>query len=175
MKAPETAAAKPAVSAPTTSKRVDSSTAVPQGVSILGIGKAVEKEDTVQTEKKEKRNYKFDESSLRLAWYAYADKIPEKLVLSQTIKNASMLTITAENEITVTVSNSYQQTDLQNEQHEILAFLCDELRNDFLKMKIVVDATVKIGDNKTDAEVFNEQKKSNEILKFLSQEFELEI
>lgn len=110
-----------------------------------------------------------------MAWFAYSDKIPEKLVLSQTMKCASTLSITVENEITVTVSNSYQQNDLQNEMQEILAFMSDELRNDNIKMKIVVDENITTGLNKTDAEMFREMKENNEILKFLSEELDLEI
>lgn len=110
-----------------------------------------------------------------MAWFAYSDKIPEKLVLSQTMKCASTLSITAENEITVTVSNSYQQNDLQNEMQEILAFMSDELRNDNIKMKIVVDENITTGLNKTDAEMFREMKENNEILNFLSEELDLEI
>lgn len=156
-------------------KSSGSGTALPQGISIYGTGKQAEEAEAAKAQSKKNRNYRFDESSLRMAWLAYSDKIPEKLVLSQTIKYASTLSITAENEITVTVSNSYQQNDLQNEMHEILAFLSDELRNDNIRMKIVVDENVTTGLNKTDAEMFREMKENNEILKFLSEELDLEI
>ena len=64
---------------------------------------------------------------------------------------------------------------LQNEMQEILAFMSDELRNDNIKMKIVVDENITTGLNKTDAEMFREMKENNEILKFLSEELDLEI
>ena len=53
--------------------------------------------------------------------------------------------------------------------------LRDELRNDHIKMKIVVDENITTGLNKTDAEMFREMKENNEILKFLSEELDLEI
>ena len=42
-------------------------------------------------------------------------------------------------------------------------------------MKIVVDENITTGLNKTDAEMFREMKENNEILKFLSEELDLEI
>ncbi|MCM8872710.1 MAG: hypothetical protein NDJ65_05460 [Paludibacteraceae bacterium] len=165
----------PAVVKRAPGKPSNSSTALPHGISIYGTSKQAEEEEAAKAQSKKNRNYRFDESSLRMAWFAYSDKIPEKLVLSQTMKCASTLSITAENEITVTVSNSYQQNDLQNEMQEILAFMSDELRNDNIKMKIVVDENITTGLNKTDAEMFHEMKENNEILKFLSEELDLEI
>ena len=119
-------------------------------------------------------NKEFNQEQLSKYWILFANEIEkngEKNLSS--ILQISEPFIKNINEIHYTVSNNINKTQLEKNKHKIINFLSKKLKNDFLKIKVIVN---KLEEKKfiySSKEKFDKMKEINPIIEKMRKEFKL--
>ena len=119
-------------------------------------------------------NKEFNQEQLSKYWISFANEIEkngEKNLSS--ILQISEPFIKNINEIHYTVSNNINKTELEKNKHKIISFLSKKLKNDFLKIKVIVN---KLEEKKfiySSKEKFDKMKEINPIIEKMRKEFKL--
>ena len=119
-------------------------------------------------------NKEFNQEQLSKYWISFANEIEkngEKNLSS--ILQISEPFIKNVNEIHYTVSNNINKTELEKNKHKIISFLSKKLKNDFLKIKVIVN---KLEEKKfiySSKEKFDKMKEINPIIEKMRKEFKL--
>tara|TARA_Y200000002_G_scaffold196506_1_gene162327 strand:- start:415 stop:2058 length:1644 start_codon:yes stop_codon:yes gene_type:complete len=119
-------------------------------------------------------NKEFNQEQLSKYWILFANEIEkngEKNLSS--ILQISEPFIKNINEIHYTVSNNINKTELEKNKHKIISFLSKKLKNDFLKIKVIVN---KLEEKKfiySSKEKFDKMKEINPIIEKMRKEFKL--
>ena len=152
-------------------------TRMPAVNSLKSMREAIARGESQQSQEgmsKKLRNEKFSLEKFTDVWLSYMREIPERIVLSQTIRSA-VLSMEEENKVTVKVCNSYEEKDLNDEMGRLKAYISDKIENDVFSIKIEVDNNMEIVRSKTDRGRFEEEKKTNPIVKLLADSLGLEV
>ena len=157
---------------------VNLSTKIISGLSLSSLHEKKKIENEIllssKNEINKSSNKEFSQDELSKYWILFANEIEkngEKNLSS--ILQISEPFIKNINEIHYTVSNNINKTELEKNKHKIISFLSKKLKNDFLKIKVIVN---KLKEKKfiySNKEKFDKMKEINPIIEKMRKEFKL--
>ena len=157
---------------------VNLSTKIISGLSLSSLHEKKKIENEIllssKNEINKSSNKEFNQDQLSKYWILFANEIEkngEKNLSS--ILQISEPFIKNINEIHYTVSNNINKTELEKNKHKIISFLSKKLKNDFLKIKVIVN---KLEEKKfiySSKEKFDKMKEINPIIEKMRKEFKL--
>lgn len=121
-----------------------------------------------------KRNQPFQAQQLTEAWKAFIKSVPTEVHLVNTMMNGmpSMLTPT---KFKVTVSNAFQEKNLNEFRAQLMPFLANALQNDFIEMETEVVESAETNKVMLKSDILKELVENNEHVRKLVSEFGLEL
>ena len=157
---------------------VNLSTKIISGLSLSSLHEKKKIENEIllssKNEINKSSNKEFNQDELSKYWILFANEIEKNGE-----KNLSSILQISEpfvkniNEIHYTVSNNINKTELEKNKHKIISFLSKKLKNDFLKIKVIVN---KLEEKKfiySSKEKFDKMKEINPIIEKMRKEFKL--
>ena len=157
---------------------VNLSTKIISGLSLSSLHEKKKIENEIllssKNEINKSSNKEFNQDELSKYWILFANEIEKNGE-----KNLSSILQISEpfvkniNEIHYTVSNNINKTELEKNKHKIISFLSKKLKNDFLKIKVIVN---KLEEKKfiySNKEKFDKMKEINPIIEKMRKEFKL--
>ena len=159
-------------------KNVNLNTKIISGLSLSSLNEKKKIENEIllnsKNKKNESLNEQFNQDQLSKYWVLFSNEIEkngEKNLSS--ILQINKPFIKNINEIHYTVSNNINKTELEKNKNKLISFLSKKLKNDFLKIKIIVN---KLEEKKfiySTKEKFDKMKEINPTIEKMRKEFKL--
>jgi len=159
-------------------KNVNLNTKIISGLSLSSLNEKKKIENEIllnsKNKKNESLNEQFNQDQLSKYWVLFSNEIEkngEKNLSS--ILQINKPLIKNINEIHYTVSNNINKTELEKNKNKLISFLSKKLKNDFLKIKIIVN---KLEEKKfiySTKEKFDKMKEINPTIEKMRKEFKL--
>lgn len=175
MPTPASAPSMPSVSAPKPSV-APKPMAKPAGFKSISINnfEPENNQGNVVHTQAQKRNQAFEAQQLADAWKAFIKSIPTEVHLVNAMMNG-MPELLSGTKFRVTVSNAFQEKNLNDFRGKLMPFLANALQNDFLEMETIVEESSEANRVMLRSDILKELVENNEYVRKLVAEFGLEL
>ena len=159
-------------------KNVNLNTKIISGLSLSSLNEKKKIENEIllnsKNKKNESLNEQFNQDQLSKYWVLYSNEIEkngEKNLSS--ILQINKPLIKNINEIHYTVSNNINKTELEKNKNKLISFLSKKLKNDSLKIKVIVNKYEEKKFIYSTKEKFDKMKEINPTIEKMRKEFKL--